>query len=137
MKKLLVLFVLTVIVAGSALAMVPEVIGGIRDGLAIGIMAENPVAKGVTFRFGAEANTGKQPIILFAGGKFYMSSFGSSPMYLGAGAVAYNGDSKTDFGVALSLVFNRAFGVDPMFVECGIDFANTARVQAQLGYKLY
>ncbi|MBU1026538.1 MAG: hypothetical protein KKA31_02290 [Candidatus Margulisbacteria bacterium] len=137
MKKLLVLFVLTVIVAGSALAMVPEVIGGVRDGLAIGIMAENPMAKGVSFRFGAEVNSGKQPVILFAGGKFYMTNFGASPMYLGAGAVAYNGDSKTDFGAAISAVFNRAFGVEPMFAEIGIDVVNTARVQAQLGYKLY
>jgi hypothetical protein len=137
MKKIIVGLLVSVMLAGSSLALVPEIIGGVRDGLAVGVMADNPIGKNVDLRFGAELNSGKQPIILFGGAKFFMTYFGSSPMYLALAGVAYSGGSNTDVGLGLSLVFNRAFNVAPMFVECGVDFARTGRVQAQLGYKIY
>ena len=136
MRKIMVVSCLLLVVSCSAWAMQPELIGGVRDGLALGVMAESPLSSNVTLRFGAEANTGPQPIILFFGGKFYLSYVGRSPMYLGLGAVAYSGET-TDAGIAISLVFNRAFNVNPLFIEAGIDVANKARLQLQVGYKIY
>ncbi|MFC1568419.1 hypothetical protein ACFL37_01830, partial [Candidatus Margulisiibacteriota bacterium] len=91
MKKFAVILVVSLMFAGSSLALVPEIIGGVRDGLAVGVMADNPLGKNVDLRFGAELNSGKQPVILFGGAKFFMTYFGSSPMYLGLHAVAYSG----------------------------------------------
>ena len=136
MKKIIVVSCLLLVVSCSTWAMQPEIIGGVRDGLALGMMAEGPIARNVSLRFGAEVNTGKQPIILLFGGKFYLTHVGRSPMYLGLGAVAYSGDN-TDAGIAISLVFNRAFNVNPLFIEAGIDVANKARLQLQVGYKIY
>jgi hypothetical protein len=136
MKKVVVVSCLLLVASYSAWAMQPELIGGVRDGLALGVMAESPLSSNVTLRFGAEANTGPQPIILFFGGKFHLSYVGRSPMGLGIGAVAYSGET-TDAGIAISLVFNRAFNVNPLFIEAGIDVANKARLQLQVGYKIY
>lgn len=136
MKKLIVVSCLLLVVSCSAWAMQPAIIGGVRDGVAIGMMAKQSVAKNVAIRFGAELNTGKQPMILFFGGKFYLANMGGSPMSFGIGAVAYAGD-KTDVGVAASVIFDRAFNVSPLFFEFGVDVADKARLQLQAGYKIY
>ena len=99
-------------------------------------MGENPIAKNAALRFGVEACTGKQPLILFVEGKFYLTNFGSSPMSLGAGLVGYAGN-ESRFGLGLALIFNNAFNVVPLFAEVGVDIAETGRLRAQLGYKLY
>ena len=139
MKKTLLVSCLLLVASCSALAMQPEIVGGIRDGLAIGIMADAPIAKNVGLRFGLEANSGKQPMMVFFGGKFYLTNAGSSPMYLGVHGVGYTGGSnnQTDVGFGLSAIFNRAFNVNPMFMEFGIDVASTSRLVAQVGYKIY
>ena len=139
MKKLLVVSCMLLVVSCSTWAMQPEINGGIRDGMAIGIMADAPVARNVGIRFGLEANTGRQPVMLFFGGKFYLTNLGRSPMYLGLHGVGYTGGSggNTDVGFGLSAIINRAFNVNPMFVEFGIDVASTARLLAQVGYKIY
>lgn len=139
MRKLLVVSCLLIVVSCSAWAMQPEINGGIRDGMAIGIMADTPVAKNVGLRFGIEANSGQQPVMMFFGGKFFLTSVGRSPLYLGVHGVGYTGGSsnRTDVGFGLSAIFNRAFNVKPMFVEFGIDVASTARMLAQVGYKIY
>ena len=137
MRIISVVSCLLLVASCSAWAMQPEIIGGVRDGLALGMMAEGAVARNVSLRFGAEVNTGKQPIILLFGGKFYLTHVGrTTPIYLGLGVVAYSGDN-TDAGIAISLVFNRAFDVRPLFIEAGIDVANKARLQLQVGYKIY
>ena len=139
MKKVVVVLLGLTMLAGASLAMQPEINGGIRDGLAIGIMADAPIAKNVGIRFGLEANSGKQPIMLFFGGKFFLTNVGSSPMYLGVHGVGYTGGTgnQTSVGFGLSAIFNRAFNVNPMFMEFGIDVAGTARLLAQVGYKIY
>lgn len=129
--------IVLIVIGQGAWAMQPELIGGVRDGLAFGVMADQPVARNIGIRFGAQANTGKQPIVLFFGGKFYLTNFGRVPMSLGLGAVAYSGGGKTDMGLTISLVFNRAFNVDPLFIEAGIDVAGSSRLQLQVGYKIY
>jgi hypothetical protein len=137
MNKLMIAGSILLIMGSMSLAMQPEVIGGIRDGLAIGMMADTPVAKNVGLRFGLEANTGQQPLMIFFGGKFFLSYVGRSPMYLGVHGVGYTGGNNTDVGFGLSAIFNRAFNVNPMFMEFGVDVASTARLQAQIGYKIY
>jgi hypothetical protein len=137
MKKSWIALLMALLFVSGSFAMQPEVVGGIRDGLAIGIMADTPIATNAGLRFGLEANTGKQPIMLFFGGKFFLTYAGGSPMYFGLAAVGYSGNNKTDVGAGLSIIFNRAFNVNPMFVEFGVDVAGSARLQAQVGYKIY
>ena len=137
MKKLLFLSCLMLVVSCSAQAMQPEIVGGIRDGLALGVMADAQVARNAGIRFGIEGNSGDQPIIIFFGGKFYLANLGQVPMSFGVGGVAYTGDDNTDIGVSLSLIINRAFNINPLFVEFGVDIVDSGRLQAQLGYKIY
>ena len=136
MKKILFLSCLLLVVGFSAQAMQPAVIGGIRDGLAVGIMADAPVARNVGIRFGIEANTGHNPILVFFGGKFYLTSMNRFPLSLGLGAVAYTGDDDTDVGASISLIIDHVFDINALFAEIGIDIADSGRLQAQLGYKI-
>jgi hypothetical protein len=136
MKKLFLISCSLLIVGFSAQAMQPAVIGGIRDGLAVGIMADEPLARNVGIRFGIEANTGHNPILVFFGGKFYLTSMNRMPLSLGVGAIAYTGDKDTDVGASISLIFDRAFNIAPLFAEVGVDIADSGRLQAQLGYQI-
>ena len=137
MKNIIAVLILSVVLAGSAFALTPSIIGGIRDGLALGMMIEGPLARNVGFRAGAEGNTGKQPLVAFAGGKFYLGNLGYSSFSFGLGAVIYAGNNHTDVGVSVSAIFNNLMRVKPLFLEVGIDVAGSGRLQAQLGYKLY
>jgi hypothetical protein len=135
-KILLVSLALLILIGSNAMAMQPAIIGGVRDGLALGIMADNQMGRNFGMRLGVEANTGKQALIAFLGGKFYLAYVGRMPMSLGICGVGYFGDTQS-LGFGISLIFNRAFGVRPMFLEFGVDVADDARAQVQLGYKLY
>lgn len=137
MKRLVVVLLVSLVLISSSLAMTPAVVGGIRDGLAIGLMMNNPVARNVALRLGVEANSGTQPIMVFFGGKFYLTNAGGMPMSLGIHGVGYSGNNQTDVGFGLSFIFDNAFKIRPMFMEFGIDVANKARLVAQLGYKIY
>ena len=139
MKRLVIVSLLTVLLlAEGSLAMQPAIIGGIRDGLAIGFMGEQAVGRNFGMRVGLEANTGGQPIIFFFGGKFYLANIGRRmPMSLGVGLVSYFGHHDPDYGLSISLVFNNFFDVKPLFFEVGVDAVGRGRLQAQLGYKLY
>ena len=137
MKNIIAILMTVVVLSGAAFAMQPSIIGGIRDGLALGMMIEGPLARNVGFRMGAEGNTGRQPLVAFAGGKFYLGNLGYSSFSLGLGAVVYAGNNHTDVGVSVSAIFNNLMRVKPLFLEIGIDVAGPGRLQAQLGYKLY
>jgi hypothetical protein len=137
MKKLVLVFVGLMILVSSSYAFQPAIIGGIRDGLAIGIMGSNPIARNVALRLGIEANSGKQPLIGFLGGKFYLSRLGRMPMSLGVSAVAYSGGDKSDFGVGIAVILDRFFDVRQMFLEAGIDAVGTGRANIQVGYYIY
>ncbi len=135
---LLVCFLVSVLAVMPASAMVPEIIGGVRDGLAIGLMADSSLGKYVGMRVGVEGNSGKNPLIAFLGLKFALTNIGSSPLAFGIGGVGYFGGSKSNLGIAISVILNRAFGVPPMFVEGGIDAVEGGgKVQLQVGYKIY
>jgi hypothetical protein len=137
MKKVIMAMLVFVLFAGAASALTPEIIGGIRDGAAIGFKAEDQVGKNFGLRFGVEANTGKQPLILDLGGKFYLTGLGKRAyLSFGVGVAAYSGD-KTSAGVSISFIINRAFDITPLFAEIGVDVVDSGRLQAQLGYKLF
>jgi len=137
MKKLMVFLAVFVLFAGAANALTPAIIGGIRDGAALGMMIEGPIARNLGFRLGAEGNTGKQPLIAFGGGKFYLGNIGTSSFSFGLGAVVYAGNNHTEVGLSVSAIFNNLMRVKPLFLEIGIDMVDSGRLQAQLGYKLY
>lgn len=135
MKKLLIVLASILVLTSGSFALQPAMIGGIRDGAALGLIMQEYLGTGVAFRFGMEANTGKNPMIAFAGGKFNLSSIGRMPLSLGLGIVGYFGNSDTRTGLALSFIFDNVFGRQPMFIEAGVDIVDPARLQLQLGYK--
>jgi len=139
MKKIFLLMMISLLLGvGVANAVQLELIGGVRDGLAFGVMGEQNIARNLGLRYGIEADTGKQPVVAFIGGKFYLTDFRREmPISLGAGFVSYLGDKKNDFGLSLSLIINRAFNVKPLFIEAGVDVAETGRLQLQIGYKVF
>lgn len=137
MKNIIIFSLFSILICSSAFALQPAVIGGIRDGLALGLMGEEPAGKNVDLRFGAELNTGSQPIVFFFGGKFYLTNAaGRYPMYLGLHAAAYGGSRTTDIGLGLSLILDRVLNVNPLFFEFGVDAAGGGHLQAQAGYKI-
>ncbi|MCX5751778.1 MAG: hypothetical protein NT099_08990 [Candidatus Saganbacteria bacterium] len=115
-------------------AYTPAVIGGVRDGLALGLMLENGPANGVKLRFGLEANTSNTPGIVFIGGKWFLSNINNRyPMFLSGGAVGYLGN-HSEVGPYISLIFERFFDVTPLFLEVGIDVVKSGKLQLQAGY---
>ena len=139
MKKILVAVVLLFgLSIQSVYALQPAIIGGVRDGLAIGLMADDQAGRNFGLRIGLEANTGYQPVIFFFGGKFYLTSLGRGiPLSLGLGLVSYFGRHNADLGFSVSFIFNNLFHRLPLFFEVGVDVVDTGRLQAQFGYKLY
>ncbi len=139
MKKVFLFLVLSaVIMAPSAMAQQLELIGGVRDGLAFGIMAETNMARNLGLRYGIEADTGKQPLIGFIGTKLYLTDFARQmPLSLGIGFVGYFGGDRTSAGISLSFIINQAFNLKPLFIEAGVDVADSGRLQLQAGYKIY
>ncbi|MFH2034447.1 MAG: hypothetical protein ABIJ26_07080, partial [Candidatus Margulisiibacteriota bacterium] len=112
---------MALLLGSSCLAFQPAVIGGIRDGVALGLMAESGLNNNAGLRFGFEANTSNTPGIVFVGGKWFLTNIsGGSPMFLGGGLVGYLG-SNTAAGPYVSLIFERFLAVTPLFLECGID----------------
>ena len=139
MKKILLIGCIAVLLlAEGALAMQPAIIGGIRDGLAVGFMGDQQVGRNFGLRIGLEADTGSQPIIFFFGGKFYLANIGRRmPMSLGVSLVSYFGNRNADIGLGLSFIFNNLFDLKPLFFEVGVDAVGRGKLQAQFGYKLY
>jgi len=139
MKKIFTVILGLLLLVGSSFALQPEIVGGVRDGLAVGIMTDHQMGRSWGMRMGVEATTGKQPLILFLGGKFYLSNISyNSLLSLGVHVVGYMGStSNNNVGFGVSGIINNAFGVKPMFVELGVDVVGTARGVVQLGYKLY
>jgi len=139
MRKVMAIILGLLLLIGSSFALQPEIVGGVRDGLAVGIMTDHQMGRNWGMRMGVEATTGKQPLILFLGGKFYLSNISyNSLLSLGVHVVGYMGStSSNNVGFGVSGIINNAFGVKPMFVELGVDVVGTARGVVQLGYKLY
>jgi hypothetical protein len=137
MKKLAVVGCLLLVVSSASFAAMPEIVGGIRDGAAIGMQLESGVARNLTLRGGLEFNSGTQPFIAYFGGKIPLTGIGRMPLALGLGLAGYFGNSKTDVGLTLSFIFGNFFDIKPLFLELGIDAVGHGRLLAQLGYKIY
>jgi hypothetical protein len=138
MRKMFFLLFVLVLLVGAVNAVQLELLGGIRDGLAFGVMGETAVARNLGLRYGVEANTGKQPMIAFIGFKFFLTDFRRElPISLGFGLVDYFGDKGSNAGVSFSIIINRAFNVKPLFIEAGVDAAGTGKLQLQIGYKVF
>ncbi|OGB87818.1 hypothetical protein A3H38_03745 [candidate division WOR-1 bacterium RIFCSPLOWO2_02_FULL_46_20] len=136
MRKVLLLVLLVLFPAGVALAAVPEIVGGVRDGAAIGLQLESSVARNLTLRGAIEFNSGRQPVVACLGGKIPLASLGRMPLGLALGLVGYFGNNS-DVGFSLSFVLNRFFDLQPMFLELGVDVAGRGRLLAQIGYKVF
>jgi hypothetical protein len=137
MKKLVLGMLLVGLLAVSAQAAVTEIVGGARDGLAVGLQLESGIARNLTVRGGLEFNTGAQPIIGSVGVKFPLSSLGRMPLALGLGLVGYFGNNHNEVGLSLTFIFNRFLDIEPLFLEAGIDAVGHGRAVVQLGYKVY
>ncbi|MFA5840038.1 MAG: hypothetical protein WC890_05210 [Candidatus Margulisiibacteriota bacterium] len=136
-KSFLVAITLLVLVLGSeCLAFNTAVIGGMRNGLALGMMLENGLSRSATFRLGVEASTSNSPGIVFVGGKWFLGVMDSSyPIYMSGGLVGYMGNNS-EAGPYISLVFENLLDMSPLFLETGIDIVNSGRLQLQIGYYL-
>ena len=137
MKKLVIMSCLLLVIGSASFAATPVILGGIRDGLAIGLGLESAIANNLTVRGAIEFNTGSQPIIIALGGKIPLTSIGRMPLSLGIGFAGYFGNNHTDTGLSLTFIFNRFLDVQPLFLEAGIDAAGNGRPVVQLGYKVY
>jgi hypothetical protein len=139
MKKIVIVILGLGLLVTASFALQPEIIGGVRDGLAVGVMIDHQLGKNYGMRIGIEGNTGHQPLILFLGGKFYLGNLAyNTPFSLGLAGVGYMGSGSSNaLGFGISGIINNAFGIKPMFVEFGVDVVGSARGLLQVGYKLY
>lgn len=137
MKIPVVSLMLLLVLSSSSFALTPSVIGGVRGGLALGLMADEAVKNNIGVRFGAEVNTTSNPLLLFFGGKFHLTNIsGRYPLAFGAGLIGYFGGRNSDVGISVSLIFDKPFDISPLFIEGGIDVAGSAKIQLQAGYKI-
>lgn len=137
MKKLIIVLICFIAVATASFAAVPEIVGGVRDGLAVGLQLENAVARNLTLRGAIEFDSGKQPVILSLGGKVPLTSIGRMPLALGLGFVGYFGNNKNDVGFSLTFIMSQFLDIQPLFLELGVDVAGSGRPVVQFGYKVY
>jgi len=135
MRNIFIAAALLALLFGSeCLAYKPAVIGGVRDGVALGLMLESETSSNATLRLGFEANTSNTPGIVFVGGKWFLTNIrGVSPMFISGGLVGYLGN-ESQAGPYISLIFERFIDVAPLFLECGVDVVKSGRLQLQLGY---
>jgi hypothetical protein len=136
MKKttMFVVAFIMLLLASSCFAFQPAVIGGIRDGLALGLMMESGPLDGAKLRLGFEAKTSNEPGIVFVGGKWFLNHVNHRvPMFVSGGLVGYLGNNAK-VGPYISLIFERFIDVMPLFLEVGIDVVDHGSLQFQIGY---
>ena len=136
-KNMLIVSVLGLMLIGSlGMAYTPSVIGGARDGVALGIVLENGLSARAAIRLGLEANTSDSRGIIFLGGKWLVTDMdnGNYPMYLSAGLMGSLG-TTSEIGPFVSLIFERFLDIPPLYLEVGVDAIKSGRLQFQVGYK--
>jgi len=122
------------LLGSSSFAAQSAIIGGIRDGAALGLMFESGSINAAKLRLGFEANTSNTPVIVLVGGKWYLSDVSNRfPMFLSAGLVGYLGNSS-EAGPYISVMFERLLAATPLFLEIGIDVVKSGKLQLQVGY---
>lgn len=137
MKNIIIVSALILLFSSASFAMQPSLLFGVRDGAAFGIMADQYLGANAGLRFGAEVNSSDKPIVMFAGGRFYLVNLGKrSTLSLGVGVVNYSGSNSSDTGLSISMIFDRVFdGAPKLFIESGLDLGAKTKLQLQLGYK--
>jgi len=136
MKKFTLVILFILIMSNFAFAFQPAVIGGVRNnGAAIGLMAEHGRFFNANLRFGAEATSGTNPVLIFYGGKFLLGNLAKGvPVSLALSILGNFGNTfHAGFGIALNI--DRIFGYKPLFAELGVDLLEAPKLQAQLGLK--
>lgn len=144
MKKALLILVSLLLAAQASLASHTSMIGGLRDGLALGLLVEEHLNHDLMYRYSVEASTGEDtsfqgdnPFVLSGGGRLRLGKFGTSPVW-GALGVTGNFGNNTEIGLTLSLIFEKINDQDPLFLEAGLDWFNDpshAHAQVQIGYR--
>ena len=128
------LVILILVLGSSCFASQPAIMGGIRNGAALGMMLESGISNSSTLRLGFEANTSNKPGIFFIGGKWFLSDISNRfPMFLSGGLVGYLGN-RAEAGPYISVIFERVLDIKPLFLEFGIDIVDYGRLQLQAGY---
>lgn len=137
MKKIFLVSALIMLLSGNAFAYQASILLGARNnGLGGGFNIEFGRYWNSNLRLGVEATSGKNPVLAYFGAKSIITGSSSPmPIYLAGGLVGTFGD-KSQLGISLSFVLDRLFGARPVYAELGIDFLDTAKLQAQLGFKL-
>ncbi len=129
----IVISLLIMLFGTAALASVPALIGGLRNGSVLGLMFESGPSNYAKLRMGAEINSSDTPVIVVFGGKWFLNNINNRyPMFMSGGVVSYMG-SNSEAGPYLSLIFEQFIDVTPMFLEIGIDAVRTGRLQCQVG----
>jgi hypothetical protein len=130
---------------GSSWAYHSSIIGGMRDGLALGMKVEEISLGSVSLNFDVQATSGEDlsfagdnPFVLSGAAKFDFAEIGPRkiPTSLELGLVGYFGN-RTEQGTYLAMIFDKIYGVDPLSLEMGFDyFGDHGHVTLQLGYDI-
>jgi len=146
-KNFSILFLIGILLSGCLVngswANHTALIGGVRDGLSMGMRIEEHLSDRLMYRFGIEGSTGEDltflgdnPLILAGGLKFRIMDIGKNrPTWFSLGLVGYSGNDS-QIGIALSLIVDRVFDSDPLFFEIGADFLRQGHLQVQFGYRI-
>lgn len=143
MKRLSLFIVLLLLISQTAGASHTAIIGGLRSGLALGMETAKNFNDRFSGRFGMEATTGEDmgllgdnPFVMFVEGQSYLFDVGSSPMSASLGLIGIYGN-QTEYGGSFSLVFNKIYGREELYLETGIDYTSHGHLRLQAGYKIY
>jgi len=130
MKKFALAAVIVLIFTQSAWAWHTAIIGGVRDGLALGLqVTDHLLGDNLMGRFilagstGTDsALTGENPLQLALGLKARLYK----DIWATAGGIYYSGSSPyasgvSELGLSLSFLYEDAFDIDPLFFEAGAD----------------
>lgn len=136
-KKVMLVFAVLLVLCGISYAMQPEVVGGIRKGVALGVYGDQYLESRLYLHTGIEANTSKQPIIGIFGASIFLARLANRyPLLMNLGLVVYGGE-KTEAGLNLSFNFERFLDIKNLFLETGIDVVGSGgNLLLQIGYKL-
>jgi hypothetical protein len=143
MKKTILVLSILIFTVNSSWAIQTAIIGGLRSGMALGMKVEAPWLENTSARFEVEGSTGEDmsfggdnPLVIFGGIKYKLAGLiPELAVSLGAGIVGYSGNNSS-LGPSLSLIFDNAFGMDSLFVEAGVDFMSSPKLQLQFGYRV-
>ena len=136
MNKIFALLIISLLLSGSSHALQTSVLFGARNnGLAGGVNIDFGRFWASHLRLGLEGTTGKNPGLVYFGARSMITGTTSMPIYLAGGLVGTFGE-KSQLGLTISCIVDRLFGARPIVGEIGIDFLETAKLQAQLGFKL-